>query len=207
MGKELMDMGKLWDMKFSREGYLYGLNPNAYLVSKKDMVPKGGEILFLGEGEGRNACYFAKEGFNCTALDASPLGLAKAGKLADEMEVVVNLQLQDLGHWKADKKYDAVMASYLHLKDPLRTLAFKEAINALKPSMSFIAEFFALSQLGRSSGGPSMPELLYTLESIKDIFKDEDVDIVELEEVEDFLDEGVGHQGDAMLIRMVIRKR
>lgn len=207
MGKELMDMGKLWDMKFSREGYLYGVKPNVFLASKKDLIPQGGEILLLGEGEGRNAVHFAKEGFSCTALDASPLGLAKAGKLANECGVDVNLVLQDLNGWKADKKYDAVMASYLHLKEPLRTLVFKEVINALKPSMSFIAEFFAVSQLGRSSGGPSMEELLYTKESFANIFDDERVEIVQLEEVEDRLDEGVGHQGDAMLIRLVVRKK
>lgn len=207
MGKELMDMGTLWDSKFSREGYLYGLKPNAYLVSKKSLVPSGGTILFLGEGEGRNACYFAKEGFICDALDASAIGLAKTAKLASEMGVEVSLIHQDLGHWKANKTYDAVMASYLHLKDPLRTKAFLEAINALKPSACFIAEFFALSQLGRTSGGPAIEDLLYTKESLADIFKDSRIEILELEELEVCLDEGTGHQGDAMVIRLVVRKK
>lgn len=206
MGEKLMDMGKLWDMKFSREGYLYGLNPNEFLASQRHLVPDGGSILLLGEGEGRNATYFAKEGFEVTALDASPVGLAKAGALAKDQGVEINLALQDLEHWSVDSTYDAVMASYLHLKEPLRSKAFKEALKALKPSTYFIAEYFALSQLGRDSGGPQMEALLYTIEDLRAIYKTEAVEIVRLEEVEVMLDEGVGHQGLAKVIRVVVKK-
>jgi len=206
VGEQMMDMGKMWDMKFSREGYLYGLKPNAFLVSQKGLVPERGSILLLGEGEGRNAAYFAKEGFDVTALDASPVGLTKAGALAKEMGVEVSLVLQDLGHWSANTHYDAVMTSYLHLKEPLRSKAFKEALKALNPSGYFIAEFFSLSQLGRSSGGPQNEALLYTVEDMQTIFSDEAVEIVMLEEVEDMLDEGVGHQGMAKIIRVVVKK-
>jgi hypothetical protein len=52
-----------------------------------------------------------------------------------------------------------------------------------------------------------MPELLYTLESLGNIFSRDDVTIVRLEACVDHLAEGSGHQGDAELIRVIVKKR
>ncbi len=200
-------MQDLWNGKFSREGYLYGKAPNSYLASHIDGLPASSSILFLGEGEGRNACYAALHGHSVLALDASDIGLNKAQQLATDMDVDIKTLHIDLAHWEAEVHYDAVMASFLHLKEPLRTLAFGKAISALKPSGVFVAEFFSIKQLPLQSGGPKDPELLYTVDSLQNIFDRSDIEILRLEEVVDLLHEGRGHQGDAELIRIVVRKR
>ncbi len=200
-------MQRLWNEKFSREGYLYGKTPNVFLSSYIDGLDSSSSILFLGEGEGRNACYAAMHGHSVIALDASDIGLKKAQELASDLDVDIKTLHIDLTHWETEVHYDAVMTSFLHLKEPLRTLAFGKAISALKPSGVFVAEFFSIKQLPLQSGGPKDPELLYTVASLKEILDRSDTEIVRLEEVVDSLDEGRGHQGDAELIRVVVRKR
>lgn len=196
----------MWNGKFSREGYLYGKQPNRFLAGYIDHMAPGSSILFLGEGEGRNACYAASKGHRAVALDASEIGLEKAQRLAHELGVDIWTIHTDLAQWHADSAYDAVMASFLHLNEPLRAQAFREALKALKASGVFAAEFFSTKQLPRTSGGPKDIDLLYTVDSLREIFSVEGIEILSLEEVVDQLDEGSGHQGEAELIRIVARK-
>ncbi|MDX1295963.1 MAG: class I SAM-dependent methyltransferase [Sulfurimonadaceae bacterium] len=199
-------IGQMWDGKFSRDGYLYGKAPNAFLKPHIDAMQSGSTLLLLGEGEGRNACYAASKGLDVTALDASEVGLQKAQAMADEAGVSITTLLIDLQEWHSDVHYDAVMASFLHLEEPLRTKAFREALKALKPSGVFVAEFFSTKQMPLTSGGPKNLDLLYTVESLQSIFDLEGYKIVQLEETVDLLDEGPGHQGDAQLIRVKVKK-
>ncbi len=201
-----MPIRAIWNDKFSREGYLYGKRPNAFLAPRIDALPAGARLLLLGEGEGRNACYAAARGIDVTALDASDVGLAKAEALAREAGVTITTLHQDLAIWNATPRYDAVMASFLHLKEPLRTQAFREALKALKPSGVFVAEFFSTKQLPLSSGGPKDVDLLYTVDSLREIFALPGFEILRLEEAVDHLDEGHGHRGEAELIRVEVRK-
>jgi len=199
-------MQRLWNDKFSRDGYLYGKEPNDFLSQAIDRLDRPSSILFLGEGEGRNACYAAMKGHDALALDASDIGLQKAFELSAELGVEIKTLHADLEHWEPEVHYDAVMASFLHLKEPLRTFAFHKAMDALKPSGLFVAEFFSLEQLPLKSGGPKDPDLLYTVDSLEKIFDRDDIIIRTLEELVAPLDEGKGHQGDAELIRMVVEK-
>lgn len=199
-------IGKLWDEKFSREEYFYGFEPNVFIASHTPLLRPRGELLCLGEGEGRNAVYLAAEGFNVTALDASAIGLTKALAMAKSRGVSFKTLLLDLQQWEPQEKYDGILTSYLHLEEPLRTEVFRKALAALNPGGYFIGEFFSLKQLPRSSGGPKKPSLLYTLDSLREIFAIAGYEIVLLEEREVGLDEGKGHQGEAIVIRVIVKK-
>ncbi|WP_345976039.1 class I SAM-dependent methyltransferase [Sulfurimonas sp. HSL3-7] len=201
-----MSIQKMWNEKFSREGFLYGKEPNAFLASNKTLFSPESTILMLGEGEGRTACYMASKGFRVSALDASDVGLEKTRALADEMGVKVETIHADLDTWRSREKYRGVLTSFLHLPDPLRTEAFSHAVDILENGGYFVGEFFSLKQLSRDSGGPKMAELLYTLESLEKIFSRDDVKIIRLEACVDYLCEGSGHQGDAELIRIIAQK-
>ncbi len=200
------DIGKIWDEKFSREGYFYGFEPNVFIASKIDLLTPKGSILCLGEGEGRNAVYLASKGFDVTALDASAIGMSKALMLAQKKGVSFKAQLLDLEQWEPQESYDGIVTSYLHLEEPLRTQSFQKAIKALNPKGYFIGEFFSLNQMPRKSGGPKNPSLLYTLDSLKEIFSIDQCEILYLQECDVPLNEGSGHQGDALVIRIIVQK-
>ena len=196
----------MWDEKFSREGYFYGFEPNIFIESKTGLLAPPGKVLCLGEGEGRNAVYLAEKGFEVTALDASAIGMTKALAMASKRGVSFKVELLDLEQWNPQENYDAIVTSYLHLEDPLRTQSFQKAISVLNPQGYFIGEFFSINQIPRESGGPKKPSLLYTIESLKTIFSMKNCEIVYLEECDVPLDEGNGHQGDALVIRVIVQK-
>ncbi len=50
----------MWNERYDTEDYVYGTEPNDFLVSIADRIPRGGKVLSLGEGEGRNAVYLAR---------------------------------------------------------------------------------------------------------------------------------------------------
>jgi len=201
-----MAIQKMWNEKFSRDGYLYGKNPNAFLSRYSELLKPESSLLMLGEGEGRTAVYMASLGHEVSALDASDVGLEKCQMLAKELGVSVTTLHADLETWRYEKRYDAVLTSFLHLREPLRSEAFSRALDSIKPGGYFMGEFFALEQLSRDSGGPKMPELLYTLDSVEHIFKRDGFKTVLLEQCEAHLDEGSGHQGDAVLVRVIVQK-
>ena len=201
-----MSMQKMWNEKFSREGFLYGKEPNAFLADNEHLLNPNSNILMLGEGEGRTACYMALKGHRVTALDASDVGLDKTSALAEEAGVVVETIHADLSEWRSEKKYNGVLTSFLHLPEPLRTEAFSHALELVESGGYFMGEFFSVKQLERDSGGPKMPELLYTLASVEKIFDRDDLKVITLESCVEYLSEGSGHQGEAELIRVIVQK-
>ena len=198
-----MSQQEFWNSKFSRDGFLYGIKPNTFIASKTKLFPKNAKILCIGEGEGRNAIFFAKKGFEVTAIDASDLGLKKLEERAKEENLNIETICMDLNHWNNDKKYDVIVASYLHMYENERIELFEKIENSLTQDAYFIGEFFSTKQLNFNSGGPKDETLLYTVDDFKKNFLSSNKDISEQEVI---LDEGKGHQGDACVIRVVIQK-
>ncbi|AXH13793.1 tellurium resistance protein [Malaciobacter mytili LMG 24559] len=198
-----MSQQQFWNEKFTKDGYLYGINPNEFLASKLNLFKKDSKLLCLGEGEGRNAIFFAKNGFKVKAIDVSNIGLEKLQKRAKEQNLDINTLCIDLNHWQANEKYDVIIASYLHMYKNEREELFLKIENSLNIKGYFVAEFFSQNQLSYNSGGPKDTELLYTIEDFKNNFNSCTKQISE--EIV-FLNEGRGHQGKASVIRVVIQK-
>jgi hypothetical protein len=93
----------MWDQRYSAEGYVYGTEPNGFLVAKADLLPAGA-ILCLGEGEGRNAVWLATQGYEVTAVDASGVGLHKARGLAAERGVRITTVHADLAAFRSSRE-------------------------------------------------------------------------------------------------------
>jgi cyclopropane fatty-acyl-phospholipid synthase-like methyltransferase len=198
-----MGQQEFWNSKFSRDGFLYGIKPNTFIASKTKLLPRSSQVLCLGEGEGRNAVFFAKKGFEVTAIDASDIGLSKLQERAEEEDVKIKTICMDLNEWDGDKKYDVIIASYLHMYKDERVELFEKIEESLNQDGYFIGEFFSTKQLNFNSGGPKDEDLLYTVDDFKKSFLSCDKEISEQEVI---LDEGKGHQGDACVIRVIIQK-
>ncbi|MDY3200258.1 MAG: methyltransferase domain-containing protein [Arcobacter sp.] len=198
-----MSQKEFWNSKFSTEEFFYGLHPNEFLASHLETFKEHKKMLCLGEGEGRNAIFFAKKGFEITAIDASDIGLSKLAKRAEEEKLNIKTVCLDLNHWEVTEKYDVIMASYLHMYKNEREILFKKIEDSLNKNGYFVGEFFSTKQLTYNSGGPKDLDLLYTVEDFLNHF-----DSCKKEVVEELivLDEGKGHQGEACVIRVVIQK-
>ncbi len=192
-----------WNGKFSKADYFYGIKPNEFLASKIDLFNNHKKLLCLGEGEGRNAIFFAQNGFEVSAIDASDLGLEKLQNRAKEENLNIKTFCMDLNYWQSNEKYDVIVASYLHMYKNERENLFEKIEDSLNTNGYFVGEFFSTKQLEFNSGGPKDLELLYTVEDFSNYFnlckKNITEKIVNL-------DEGIGHQGEACVIRVVIQK-
>lgn len=206
-GKNMSKVKKFWDEKFSTTESLYGTQVNEYVALKSSLLKENSKVLCLGEGEGRNALFLAKSGHEVSAIDISPEALKKAEAILSENNYTIDLKVQDLITWKPKEElYDAVIVTYLHMPKNDFAKVFKSTIKSLKKGALVIGEFFSEKQLEYTSGGPQALEMLYTFESINASLQDETTEILELEETIVHLNEGVGHQGEASVIRVVAKK-
>jgi len=193
-----------WDERFSEKEYVYGSEPNAFFKEQLDKLNPG-RLLMLAEGEGRNAVYAAKLKWQVDAVDFSEQARLKALKLAEREQVNINYTISDLTEYKIKNNYyDAIGIVFCHLEENDVVKIFAEAQKGLKPNGLIICEVFSVNQLGRNSGGPKNPDLLYTIDKMKILFNE--LKIIYLDECTVNLNEGILHQGEASVIRYVGKK-
>ena len=112
----------MWDQRYSDPGFSYGTEPNDFLAANAERyLPARGEILSLGEGQGRNAVFLASRQFRVTGVDGSAVGLAQAKALAKERgvhieTVVADLETFDLGI----ERWDGIISIWCHTPSAVR---------------------------------------------------------------------------------------
>lgn len=107
-------MENKWDERYVQEEYIYGKEPNVYLRQKLEQLTVG-KILFPAEGEGRNAIFAAKKGWEVTAFDASKEGKKKAEKLAIKNQVTIDYQRAKIEEISFSKEsFDVIALIYAH---------------------------------------------------------------------------------------------
>jgi SAM-dependent methyltransferase len=194
-----------WDERYSSEEYVYGTEPNQFFKEQIDKFSSRGKLLLPGEGEGRNAVYAAKLGWQVDAFDQSINAKEKALKLAKNYEMNINYQVTDLTKFYTEKnRYDAAAIIFVHFNSEERSVFHQRIKDSLKPGGILILEAFSKNQLGKSSGGPQDLEMLCSREDIKNDFKE--MRTILLEEKIAILNEGDKHSGDASVIRYVGEK-
>lgn len=106
-----------WDERYAASTDVWSGAPNPQLLEEvTGMEP--GRAIEIGCGEGADAIWLAKQGWNVTATDFSPVGLAKAAKAAAAAGVTGLIEWRELDareftpgaeHW------DLAHAHYLHI--------------------------------------------------------------------------------------------
>lgn len=72
-----------------------GLKPDPILVKYAGLVPKG-NVFDLGIGEGRNALFFAKRGYQVEGIDLSPTAVERCIQRAQKADLEVEAEVGDL---------------------------------------------------------------------------------------------------------------
>lgn len=201
------DATQFWNERFDKEEFIFGKEPNEYLVDKATQYLKPQDkVLCIADGEGRNGVWLAKQGMQVTGFDASDIALAKAKQFAKDNQVEVEYSFSDTDSftWQADA-YDAVIGIFIQFADPaMRERIFKQAYRALKSGGIFILQGYTPKQLEYKTGGPSLIEHLYTEELIKDLAKE--FQVLELVSYEKELSEGPRHTGMSAILGLVAKK-
>lgn len=201
------DATQFWNERFDKEEFIFGKEPNEYLVeqSKQHLKP-GDRVLCIADGEGRNGVWLAKQGMQVVGFDASDIALKKAKRFAQENKVDVEYAFSDTDSYSWPKNaYDAVIGIFIQFADPaMRERIFQKTYETLKPGGVFILQGYTPKQLEYKTGGPSLIEHLYTEELIRELAKD--FSILELRSYEKVLSEGARHEGMSALLGLVAQK-
>jgi len=201
------DATQFWNERFDKEEFIFGKEPNEYLVEKANQYLKAGDkVLCIADGEGRNGVWLAKQGMQVVGFDASDIALAKAKQFAKDHQVEVEYSFSDTDSfiWHANI-YDAVIGIFIQFADPaMRKRIFQKTYETLKPGGLFILQGYTPKQLEYKTGGPSLIEHLYTEELIRDLAQD--FNILELHSYEKALSEGPRHTGMSAILGLVAQK-
>ena len=199
-------MKEFWNQRYGETGLAYGPEPNRFVREYLD-GKEPGRILFPCEGQGRNAIYAARLGWQVDAFDYSEVAQQTALGQASAAGVAINYNVQDILEYNAEPGiYDIVFLCYVHLKPEWRESVYPELIKGLKSRGELVMEAFTKTQLAYQSisGGPANESLLYTPEIVRKDF--ENLHEVYLEEFKTELNEGKYHVGPAHVLRYIGRK-
>lgn len=201
---------KRWDDRYREKDFAYGTKPNEFLKEQLlNLTP--GNILFGAEGEGRNAVYASKLGWNVAAFDISTEGQKKALALAKENKTSINYQVGLLPKLSyTNEQFDAIALIYAHFPPNIKTEYHKLLDQKLKKGGIIILEAFGKNNLAYrkknpSIGGPPNLEALFSVEELKSDFSN--YEIIELSEQEIVLNEGLYHNGLGSVTRFIGRKK
>jgi SAM-dependent methyltransferase len=203
-------MKEFWNQRYREDEFAYGKEPNLYFKEKLESLPAG-KILMPAEGEGRNAVYAAKLGWQVFAYDFSDAAYSKAMRLAEENRVSISYQVCSLRDLDFPSEYfDAIGLVYAHFPDEIRTANHRKLVRMLKPGGTLILEAFSTNHpvyqaKNPDVGGPKLSVQLYNSDKLSLDFSD--LEILECREVIVELSEGRYHKGEAAVMRFVGKKK
>jgi SAM-dependent methyltransferase len=192
-----------WQGRFTVPEYLFGTEPNVFLATQKDLLPKRGRALAVADGEGRNGVWLAEQGLDVLSIDFSPAAQAKARALAQMRGVAITIERVDLAQFDwPDAEFDVVVDIFTQFFGPDgRAAKFAGIRKALKPGGLLLLQGYRPEQLAYATGGPKQVENMYTralLEREFAAFKS-----VRIEEYDVEMHEGAAHGGMSAVIDLV----
>jgi SAM-dependent methyltransferase len=190
---------EFWNQRYTENETVYGTAPNGFFKLFID-EHKPGTILLPAEGEGRNAIYAAKNGWQVDAFDFSRIAKEKALANAKAAKVEINYEIKTVEIFTATKQYDAVALIYVHVPALIRKGFHQEVFKSIKPGGFLLLEVFAKEQLALESGGPKDETLLYDAPALCEDFQF--LHILKCEQKKIQLDEGNFHKGMAEVLRL-----
>lgn len=202
----------MWDNRFAGEDFAYGKEPNVWLAERISQIPppEQNKALIPADGEGRNAVWCARLGWNTEVFDLSAQGKIKCEMLAAEHGVSVDYEIADLKELQlAEEQFDLIAFSWFHTPSTLRKEKFCNFMPALKKGGHLITEGYHKTQMPMDSGGPKSLDLLWDLDEILEEFLDSlpgEVKIEHAAVTSTILEESELHTGLARVVRLHLRR-
>ena len=110
-----------YEAAYKDEGYFWGVEPGRSCYRVLELLPptKRIKLLDIGCGEGKDAVFFARCGYEVTAFDISTAGLEKAKRLADRARVQLRTFRANVLDYRLDESFDVLFSSgVLHYIPP-----------------------------------------------------------------------------------------
>jgi SAM-dependent methyltransferase len=155
-----------WDARYEQTDLVWGGEPNRFVAAELADLPVG-RALDLGAGEGRNAIWLASRGWRVTAVDFSAVAINRGHQWAHYRRVDVDWLVADLRDYDPEPAaFDAVIVAYLHVTPPDLEPILVRAAGAVVPGGRILVIGHDRTNLEEGIGGPQIPEILYTPQSV-----------------------------------------
>ncbi|WP_424767468.1 helix-turn-helix domain-containing protein [Paenibacillus sp. sgz302251] len=103
----------IYEEEYKTQEYYWGIEPNSACYQTIQLMPptRHLKLLDIGCGEGKDAVFFARNGYDVTAFDISDAGVEKTKRLADKIGVHVNVFKADILDFRLDAYFDVIYSS------------------------------------------------------------------------------------------------
>ena len=110
------DLGSIrtnYEKWYEGETYYWGTQPAAFCDELKKIrpFPQARKVLDIGCGEGKDAVYMAKQGYEVTAFDLTENGIRKTKTLAERSGVQINAYVDDINTFQENERFDIVYST------------------------------------------------------------------------------------------------
>lgn len=98
---------------YAGDDYFWGTEPAelCYELIKLVSPGKGVKVLDIGCGEGKDAVFMAKQGYEVYAFDITENGIAKTKRMAKENGVEINAFIADVNDFSIDETFDIIYST------------------------------------------------------------------------------------------------
>lgn len=199
-----------WDARYADSDLVWSAEPNQFVARECADLPPG-TALDLAAGEGRNAIWLARQGWDVTAVDFSQVALDKGAQVAGDTEL--RWVRADATRWQPDRAYDLVVLAYLQLAEEQRAAAVRAGFDSLRSGGAFLLVAHDSTNIAEGTGGPQDPAVLYTADDVLADLDGRAYEVRVAERVERVVGDATGgpHAGDVgavaldCLVRLVRR--
>jgi tellurite methyltransferase len=101
------------DERYNQAGYYWRTRPSEICFRVLRLLPpeRPLKLLDIGFGEGRNAVFFARNGYRVTAFDSSPKGVEKTKQTAEQAGVKIDVFEADINQFRLTENFDILFST------------------------------------------------------------------------------------------------
>lgn len=163
-----------WDAQYAEADLVWGNEPNQFVRTQCETLAVG-VAVDLACGQGRNALWLARLGWQVTGVDFSAVGIERARALAAQERPQVGGRLT----WRVDdvaalqlraESVDLALVSYVHLPAEQRSTLMLRAALAVRPGGHVIVVGHDRRNLREGVSGPQDERLLYDPLELRSLF-------------------------------------
>jgi SAM-dependent methyltransferase len=194
-----------WNERYRASELVWSVGPNQFVEAELADLPPG-QAVDLAAGEGRNAIWLSRRGWQVTAVDFADAGLDKGRTLADGLDI--EWVCADATTWSRPTSYDVCLVAYLQLAARERRAAVRNGFASVRIGGTFLLVAHDSTNIAEGTGGPQDPSVLMTAEDVLADLGGEVFEVIRAGRVERQVpqpDGGTATAYDA-LVRVVRRK-
>ena len=194
MSQDVFSEG-FWDERYGNDDRVWSGQPNAQLVDRvTGMSP--GRALEVGAGEGADAVWLARRGWEVTAFDVSQVALEKAAQHAVAAGVAdrITWERVDLSAWTGEPPtYDLVSAQFMYLDQPALATLYRQLGEAVASGGTLL--LVGHHPVDERHGAHDFPDVRWTPQEAAAWLDPADWSSIDLATVERLGHPGSNHEG------------